>query len=82
LIQHTFWNAGSTSLRFVDMYFNQPFEQYLERIFFELTEKNSFPEGSEAKIRELNSLNQKFGVVFSETSFRDYDDLKKRFGLK
>jgi mannose-6-phosphate isomerase-like protein (cupin superfamily) len=82
LIQHTFWNAGNTSLRFVDMYFNQPFEQYLERIFFELTEKNGFPEGSEAKTRELNSLNQKFGVVFSETSFRDFDDIKKRFGLK
>ncbi|MBL0358308.1 MAG: cupin domain-containing protein [Chitinophagaceae bacterium] len=82
LIQHTFWNSGETSLRFIDMYFNQPFEQYLERIFFELTEKNGFPEGSEVKIKELNSLNQKFGVIFSETSFKDFDDIKRRFGLK
>jgi mannose-6-phosphate isomerase-like protein (cupin superfamily) len=82
LIQHTFWNAGNTTLRFIDMYFNQPFEQYLERIFFELTEKNGFPEGSEAKIKELNALNQKFGVIFSESSFKEYDDLKKQFGLK
>ena len=82
LIEHTFWNATNTSLRFIDMYFNQPFEQYLERIFFELTEKNGYPEGSEAKIKELNFLNQKFGVVFSETSFKDFDDIKKRFGLK
>lgn len=82
LIQHTFWNSGDSSLRFIDMYFNQPFEQYLERIFFELTEKNGFAEGSEAKIKELNSLNNKFGVVFSETSFKKFDDIKKQFGLK
>ncbi len=82
LIQHTFWNASNTSLLFIDMYFNQPFEQYLERIFFELTDKNGFPEGSEAKIKEINSLNQKFGVIFSETSFKEFEDIKKRFGLK
>ena len=33
LITHTFWNAGNATLRFIDMYFNQPFEQYLEKIF-------------------------------------------------
>jgi mannose-6-phosphate isomerase-like protein (cupin superfamily) len=82
LIKHTFWNASDSSLRFIDMYFNQPFEQYLERIFFELTPKNGFPDGSEAKIKELNALNQKFGVVFSNTSFKELDDIKKQFGLK
>ncbi|OYU96631.1 MAG: cupin [Bacteroidetes bacterium B1(2017)] len=82
LIEHTFWNASDKSLRFIDMYFNQPFEQYLERIFFELTDKNGFPEGSEAKIKELNALNQKFGVVFSATAFKEYDEMKKRYGLK
>jgi len=82
LIQHTFWNAADTPVRFIDMYFNQPFEQYLESIFFELTEKNGFPEGSEAKTREMNALNSKFGVVFSETAFKEYDDIKKQFGLK
>ena len=82
LISHTFWNAGKVPLRFMDMYFNQPFEQYLERIFFDLTEKNGFAEGSEAKIKELNALNKKFGVVFSENAFKEYDDLKKRYELK
>ena len=43
LIKHTFWNASDKPLRFVDMYFNQPFEEYLERIFFELTPENGFP---------------------------------------
>jgi hypothetical protein len=66
----------------MDMYFNQPFEKYLERIFFELTEKNGFSEGSEAKNKELNALNQKFGVVFSDSAFKDFEALKKRFGLK
>jgi mannose-6-phosphate isomerase-like protein (cupin superfamily) len=82
LIKHTFWNAGDSSLRFVDMYFNQAFEQYLERIFLELTEKNGFPEGSAAKNQELNTLNEKFGVVFLENAFSEFDELKKRYGLK
>lgn len=64
------------------MYFNQPFEQYLEKIFFELTEKNGFPEGSEAKIKALNALNQQFGVGFSDTSFKEMDEIKKKYGLK
>ena len=82
MIQHTFWNATDTSLRFIDMYFNQPFEQYLEKIFFELTEKNGYKDGSEAKTKQLAALNQQFGVVFSETAFKEWDDLKKQFGLK
>ena len=82
LITHTFWNAGNATLRFIDMYFNQPFEQYLEKIFFELTEKNGFPEGSEAKIKALNALNQQFGVEFSDTSFKEMDEIKKKYGLK
>lgn len=82
LITHTFWNAGNATLRFIDMYFNQPFEQYLEKIFFELTEKNGFPEGSEAKIKALNALNQQFGVGFSDTAFKEMDEIKKKYGLK
>ncbi len=82
LIEHTFWNAANTSLRFIDMYFNQDFEKYLERIFFELTEKNGFKDGSAEKMRELNVLNEKYGVVFSETAFQKFDELKKQYGLK
>lgn len=82
LIEHTFWNAGHTSLRFIDMYFNQDFEKYLERIFFELTEANGFKEGSAEKMKELNLLNEKYGVVFSETAFQKFDELKRQYGLK
>ena len=82
LIEHTFWNASNTSLRFIDMYFNQDFEKYLERIFFELTEKSGFKEGSPEKIKELNLLNEKYGVVFSETAFQRLDELKKQYSLK
>lgn len=82
LIEHTFWNSGKKTLRFFDMYFNQSFEKYLERIFFELTEKNGFPEGSPEKIKELNLLNETYGVVFPEKSFQKLDELKKQYGLK
>lgn len=82
LITHTFWNAGNEKLRFIDMYFNQPFEQYLERIFFELTEAKGYPEGSEVKTAALNSLNKKFGVEFPSNAFKEFDDIKKRYGLK
>lgn len=82
MITHTFWNNTDQPLRFIDMYFNQPFEQYLERIFFELTEKNGFPEGSEAKIKELQALNKKFGVIFPDNAFSDFEEIKKRYKLK
>ena len=82
LIEHTFWNAGNSPLRFIDMYFNQDFEKYLERIFFELTEENGFKEGSTEKMRELNLLNEKYGIVFSETAFQKFDEIKKQYGLK
>ena len=81
-LEHTFWNAGKEPLRFIDMYFNQDFEKYLERIFFELTEKNGYKEGSPEKIKELNLLNEKYGVVFSSTAFQKWDVLKKQYDLK
>jgi oxalate decarboxylase/phosphoglucose isomerase-like protein (cupin superfamily) len=82
MIEHTFWNATGSALRFIDMYFNQPFELYLERIFFELTPQNGFEEGSHEKIRELDALNQKFGVIFPANAFRDLEEIKKKFMLK
>ena len=82
LIEHTFWNSGDGALRFIDMYFNQPFEQYLESIFFELTEANGYKEGSEAKISALNALNKKFGVEFNPDAFAKLDTIKNKYGLK
>jgi mannose-6-phosphate isomerase-like protein (cupin superfamily) len=82
IIKHTFWNAYDQPLRFIDMYFNQPFEEYLERIFHELTVENGYPEGSEVKNNELALLNEKFGVVFSPECMGERDAIIKKYDLK
>jgi mannose-6-phosphate isomerase-like protein (cupin superfamily) len=81
-IKHTFFNASDKPLRFVDMYFNQPFEEYLERLFFELTAEKGFLEGSDAKIQEMIKLNEQFGVRFPAGAFEERDELVRQFGLK
>lgn len=82
MLKHTFWNASDQPLRFIDMYFNQPFEEYLEKVFHELTAENGYPDGSEAKNREMNALIEKFGLVFPEDSFSQRDEIMSKFGLK
>lgn len=82
LITHTFWNASDKPLRFYDMYFNQPFEEYLEQIFHQLTPENGYPEGSEQKNRAIGALNEKFGLVFPDDAFAKMQDIKQQFGLK
>jgi mannose-6-phosphate isomerase-like protein (cupin superfamily) len=82
LIKHTFWNASDKPLRFVDMYFNQPFEEYLERIFFELTPEKGFSDGSASKINEIMMLNEKFGLVLSPSSMEEREEIVKKYGLK
>lgn len=62
MIKHTFFNASDKPLRFVDMYFNQPFEEFLEKIYHQLTPENGFPRGSAALSREREVLNEKFGL--------------------
>jgi mannose-6-phosphate isomerase-like protein (cupin superfamily) len=82
IIKHTFWNASDRPLRFIDMYFNQPFEEYLERIFHELTVENGFPDNSEVKNKELALLNDKFGVVFSPACMDEREEIIKKYDLK
>jgi mannose-6-phosphate isomerase-like protein (cupin superfamily) len=82
MIKHTFWNASPEPLRFYDLYFNQPFEEYLERIFHELTTENGYPDGSEAKTREIIKLNDKFGLVFPESSMSERDSIMKTYDLR
>ena len=81
-IKHTFWNASDEPLRFFDMYFNQPFEEYLEQIFHQLNEKNGYEDGSEKKNKAIWELNDKFGVVFPEDSFDERNDIANQFKLK
>ena len=82
MIQHTFWNASDKPLRFIDMYFNQPFEEYLERIFHELTVENGYIDGTEKKMNEINKLNEKFGLVFPSTAFDQRNEIVKKYNLK
>ena len=81
-IEHTFWNASDQPLRFYDMYFNQPFEQYLEKVFFDYTEKNGFENGSEKKNKAMQELNDQFGVRFPAGAFERMDQIIKTYKLK
>lgn len=81
-IKHTFWNASDKKLRFFDMYFNQPFEEYLEEIFHQLTVENGYVDGSEKKNKAIWALNDKYGLVFPEDSFGQRTEIMKQFGLK
>jgi len=82
MIKHTFWNASEKPLLFIDMYFNQPFEEYLERIFHELTVENGFPDGSEAKKNEMARLHEKFGLFSPPDAYAQKQEIIKKYGLK
>lgn len=82
MLTHTFWNAGNEDLRFIDMYFHQPFELYLEKIFLELNEAHGYPEGSEAKNKAIQELNESFGVLFAENSWDERQRIVAEYGLK
>jgi mannose-6-phosphate isomerase-like protein (cupin superfamily) len=81
LIKHTFWNAADEPLRFVDMYFNQPFEEFLERIFHELTPEKGFADGSDAKRREIDLLNTKYGLVYASTAWEERQAIAAKYQL-
>jgi oxalate decarboxylase/phosphoglucose isomerase-like protein (cupin superfamily) len=81
MIRHTFWNGSDQPLRFIDMYFNQPFEEYLEKIFHELTEANGYVDGSQEKNHQIDQLNERFGVVFASSAFDERDEIARTYGL-
>lgn len=81
-LRHTFWNASDQPLRFVDMYFNQPFEEFLEQIFHELTPEKGFPQGSAQLRKQQELLNEKFGLVYAPTAFEERQAIAAKYGLK
>lgn len=81
-LKHTFFNASDKPLRFIDMYFNQPFEEYLEQIFKVMTPANGYVDGTEKKTKAMNDLNTRFGVIFPPGAFQQMDALKKEYGLQ
>lgn len=82
MIKHTFWNASAEPLRFFDMYFNQPFEVYLEKIFHEYTPENGYIEGSDMKNTAIGKLNDEFGLAFPSDSFDQRDEIMRKYGLQ
>jgi mannose-6-phosphate isomerase-like protein (cupin superfamily) len=81
-LRHTFWNASDQPLRFVDMYFNQPFEEFLERIFHELTPENGYQPDSDKLRKERDKLNEKFGLVYPPTAFEERQAIVTKYGLR
>lgn len=81
-ITHTFWNSSDRPLRFIDMYFHQAFEEYLELIFHTLTPENGYPDNSEKKKIERDRAAEKFGLVHSATARDERKVIAERYGLK
>ncbi|MBL0099571.1 MAG: cupin domain-containing protein [Saprospiraceae bacterium] len=82
MIKHTFFNAADQPLRFIDMYFNQPFEEYLEAIFHQLTPENGYPTGSEKKGIEIKKLSEKFGLIRFDNADAQKKQIMKDYGLR
>jgi mannose-6-phosphate isomerase-like protein (cupin superfamily) len=81
-LTHTFWNASDQPLRFVDMYFNQPFEEFLEKVFFEYTPEKGYPFGSQERKAVMDNLTEKFGLVYAPTSGAERQAIMDKYGLK
>jgi mannose-6-phosphate isomerase-like protein (cupin superfamily) len=65
-IEHTFWNGSNQPLRFIDMYFNQNFEDFLEELFHQIIPemvKNKLTPADPTIARRMDDLNKKFGVT-------------------
>lgn len=68
-IVHTFWNATDKPARFIDMFFNQDFENFLEKMFLELVpdfvKRNVSPTSPEAKSK-IDKLYAQYGITMFE----------------
>jgi len=66
-IVHSFWNVSDTPLRFIDCFFNQNFEDYLEELFHQIipdmVQKRLTPTTPEI-VNKIAALDKKFGVTW------------------
>lgn len=81
-IVHSFWNASDLPLRFVDHFFNQNFEDYLEDLFHkiipDMVKGNLTPTTPEIAKR-IAALDKKFGVTWFHNQRQAIVD---KYGLK
>ena len=82
MLKHTFWNASEKPLRFIDMYFNQPFEDYLEKVFHEITPENGYPLDSEKRRDKMKSLAEQYGVIRFPNALDERKAIIAKYGLK
>lgn len=65
-IEHSFFNYTDKPLRFMDMYFNQNFEDYLEERFHKIIPdmvKNKLTMADPSIAKRLDELDSKFGIT-------------------
>ncbi len=66
-ISHSFWNAADVPLRFIDCFFNQNFEDYLEELFHKIIPdmvKNNLTPTSPEIAKRIELLDKEFGVTW------------------
>jgi mannose-6-phosphate isomerase-like protein (cupin superfamily) len=65
-IEHTFWNGSDKPLRFIDMYFNQNFEDFLEELFHSIIPdmvQQKLTPADPAIAKRMMDLDKKFGIT-------------------
>ena len=81
-IEHTFWNGSDKPLRFIDMYFNQNFEDFLEELFHQIFPdmmKQHLTPADPQIAKRLEDLNKRFGVTMFDEKRQPLID---KYGLK
>jgi mannose-6-phosphate isomerase-like protein (cupin superfamily) len=66
-IVHSFWNASNDNLRFIDFFFNQNFEDYLEELFHVIIPdmvKNNLTPATPGISKRMAALDKRFGVTW------------------
>ena len=81
-IVHSFWNASDKPLRFIDSFFNQNFEDYLEDLFHKIIPdmvKADLTPASPEIAKRITALDKKFGVTWFHNQRQAIVD---KYGLK
>lgn len=81
-IVHSFWNETDKPLRFIDCFFNQNFEDYLEELFHQIIPdlvKSNLTPSSPSIANRMVALDEKFGVVWFHEQRQSIID---KYGLK
>jgi oxalate decarboxylase/phosphoglucose isomerase-like protein (cupin superfamily) len=81
-VPHTFWNSEAGPLRFVDCFFHQPFEEYLEELFHQIIPdmvREGLSPAPPAIAGRLAALDERFGVVWFH---EQRQALVERYGLR